>query len=190
MSRMALAPGRAREYETIYILRPDIDKDTADSLSSRLAEAIKNEKGRLTVVELWGRRRLAYEISGHRRGVYVYFKYLGRGNVVTELERQLRLADSVLRYQTIQVSNDVAIDPASLTEPTPQLEFDVPPIETEEPDMTRERELGLDAPFADRGGRARRERRDEDGEEIFDGEEEHAAWFDDDESGAKSGKEG
>jgi small subunit ribosomal protein S6 len=170
MSQLSLAPGRAREYETIYILRPDVDKETADILTARLAEAVKTEQGRLTQVELWGRRRLAYEIRGLRRGVYVYFKYLGRGNVVSELERQLRLADSVIRYQTILVRNNVVLEQEVTPEASVALDFELPPDADE--DMTRERELGLDGPFQDRMGRGRHDRdRGRDDEEMFDDEE-------------------
>jgi small subunit ribosomal protein S6 len=163
-----LAPGRAREYETIYILRPDVDKETADILTSRLADSVKSEKGRLTQVELWGRRRLAYEIRGLRRGVYVYFKYLGRGNVVSELERQLRLADSVIRYQTILVRDNVVLEQEVVPETLAPLDFELPPDADE--DITRERELGLDAPFQDRMGRGHHRDRVRDDEE-FDDEE-------------------
>ena len=72
MSRAPTAPGRAKEYETIYILRPDIDADSADKIGLRIAEAITRESGRLTKVESWGRRRLAYDIKKHRRGVYLF----------------------------------------------------------------------------------------------------------------------
>jgi len=181
MSHLSLAPGRAREYETIYILRPDVDKETADTLTARLAEAVKTEQGRLTQVELWGRRRLAYQIRGLRRGVYVYFKYLGRGNVVAELERQLRLADSVVRYQTILVRNNVVLEQEVAPEASAALDFELPPDADE--DMTRERELGLDAPFNERMGRGRHDRdRGRDDEEMFDdeegGESPVAAWDD------------
>jgi len=170
MSQMSLAQGRAREYETVYILRPDVDKETADALTGRLAESVKTEKGRLTQVELWGRRRLAYEIRGHRRGVYVYFKYLGQGNVVTELERQLRLADSVIRYQTILTGNNIVVEGAEIPEAAVALDFTMTP-DAEEPEITRERELGLDVPPNERGrGRHERDRsRDEEGlEDMFD----------------------
>jgi small subunit ribosomal protein S6 len=178
MSQLSLAPDRAREYETIYILRPDVDKETADTLTSRLADAVKAEKGRLTQVELWGRRRLAYEIRGLRRGVYVYFKYLGRGNVVSELERQLRLADSVIRYQTIQVRDNVLLEQEVAAEATAALDFELPPDADE--DITRERELGLDQPFTERMGRGRHDHRrdDEDFDDEEGGEGPGAGWDD------------
>ena len=109
MSRATTAPNRAREYETIYVLRPDIDADGAEKIGTRLAEVVTRESGRLTKVESWGRRRLAYDIGKQRRGVYMYLKYLGGGKVVSEIERNLRLSDGVIKYQTVLVRSNADI---------------------------------------------------------------------------------
>src|SRR3954465_5594895 len=110
MSRAITGPNRAREYETIYILKPDIDADGAEKIGSRLAEVVGREAGRLTKVESWGRRRLAYDIGKQRRGVYIYLKYLGTGKVVSEVERNLRLSDSVIKYQTVLLRTDAEVE--------------------------------------------------------------------------------
>jgi small subunit ribosomal protein S6 len=146
MSRAATAPNRAREYETIYILRPDIDADGADKLGSRLAEVVGREAGRLTKVESWGRRRLAYDIGKQRRGVYMYLKYLGGGKVVAEIERNLRLADGVIKYQTVLVRSDVEVAGVVITEEDVKFErLELGPVE-EDRDESRERQLGLIEP--------------------------------------------
>src|SRR5262245_12485022 len=153
MSRAVTAPNRAKEYETIYILRPDIDAESADKLGTRLAEVVGREKGRLTKVELWGRRRLAFDIAKHRRGVYVYLKYLGNGRVVSEIERNLRLTDGVLKYQTVLLRNNVEAEGLSVSDDDVKFEkVDLPPLEEERED-SRERQLGLIEPErrADRG---------------------------------------
>ena len=108
MATAAAAQKRAREYETIYILRPDVDPDTADKVASRVAEVVGRENGTLVKVETWGRRKLAYDVAKQRRGVYYYLKYLGGGAVVTELERNLRMLDTVLKFQTVLLRDDVA----------------------------------------------------------------------------------
>ncbi|WP_437794134.1 30S ribosomal protein S6 [Sorangium sp. So ce693] len=146
MSRQVTAPGRAREYETIYILRPDIDADGAERIGSRLAEVVGRESGRLTKVETWGRRRLAYDIAKHRRGVYVYLKYLGGGKVVSEVERNLRLSDGVLKYQTVLVRNDVEVDGVTIADEDVKFErLELTPLEDDRDD-SRERQLGLIEP--------------------------------------------
>jgi small subunit ribosomal protein S6 len=143
MSRQSTAPNRAREYETIFILRPDIDADTAERVNTRVAEVVTRERGTLTKVEGWGRRRLAYEIGKHRRGVYMYLKYLGGGKVVSELERQLRLSDSVLKFQTVLVRDDVEIETLAVSPDDVKFErLELTPLDDERED-SRERQLGL-----------------------------------------------
>lgn len=157
MSRTALAPGHAREYETIYIMRPNVERGDADDVAGRVADAIRGHSGQLSAAELWGRRRLAYPIQRHHRGVYVYVKYLGLGATVSELERQLRLVDSVIRYQTIMVRTNVPVASVATDDQALKLDFELP-VEPDEPELTRERELGLDGSLTDR----RRPRRDDD----------------------------
>lgn len=158
MGQVALAPGHAREYETIYILKPNIDKDKADDVANRVAEAIKSNSGKVVEAELWGSRRLAYPINRHHRGTYVYVKYLSRGEAVAEIERQLRLVDSVIRYQTVVLRSQIPLEGIDGAEGL-ELDFDLP-FEADEPELSVERSLGLDAPFAERRGRRDRDDRD------------------------------
>ena len=135
MSRMVTAPGRARAYETIYILRPDIDAESAEKVGSRLSEVVTRENGKLTQVELWGRRR----------GVYVYLKYLGDGKVVSEVERNLRLSDGVLKYQTVLVDNNLESNVEINADAVKFERLELPPVEDDRED-SRERQLGLVEP--------------------------------------------
>jgi small subunit ribosomal protein S6 len=168
MSRLALAQGHAREYETVYILRPNIDREDADGVAGRVVDAIRDHDGVLSQAELWGRRRLAYPIKKHHRGVYVYVKYLSTGDAVSEIERQLRLADGVIRYQTVLVRSNV---PVASVEAQGELDLDFDlPEEPDEPELTRERELGLDQTFSDRRGRPRDD--DEPADDDMDAESE------------------
>ncbi|APR86033.1 SSU ribosomal protein S6p [Minicystis rosea] len=146
MSRASTAPNRAREYETIYILRADIDADSAERIGTRLAEVVGREQGRLTKVESWGRRRLAYDIGKQRRGVYIYLKYLGGGKVVAEIERNLRLTDGVIKYQTVLVRSDVEAEGLTIADEDVKFErLELPPVEDDRED-SRERQLGLIEP--------------------------------------------
>jgi len=164
MSRATTAPNRSREYETIYILRPDIDADGAEKINTRLAEVVTRESGRLTKVESWGRRRLAYDIGKQRRGVYMYLKYLGGGKVVAEIERNLRLADGVIKYQTVLVRSDIEVEGVAVAEEDVKFErLELPPVEDDRDD-SRERQLGLIEP----------ERRQERHQEVSTPDEEDA----------------
>ncbi|WP_394820623.1 30S ribosomal protein S6 [Pendulispora albinea] len=160
---------KSKEYETIYILRGDVDPDTAEKVQNRVAEVVSREAGKLTKVEAWGRRRLAYPVAKNKKGVYVYVKYVGRGGLVNELERNLKLQDAVLKFQTVLVKEDVdeaaiTIDPEEVK--LARLEL---PAEEEEKE-SRERALGLVdlGPEASHRGR---EDRDTERDEDFGDEE-------------------
>lgn len=164
---MATSTEHLREYETIYILRNDVDADGADKVAQRVTEVVERENGRLVKFESWGRRKLAYEVSKQRKGVYVYVKYLGKGGLVQELERNLRLADVVLKHMTVQLRDDVEV--ASVTIDPEEAKFRRLELAVEEEEkISREKQLGLVE-----GERPERERREED--EYLDEPTEEAA---------------
>jgi small subunit ribosomal protein S6 len=157
-ARLIASAGRARtkEYETIYILRSEVDSETAERIQTRVNEAIEREHGRLVKVESWGRRKLAYPLGKIRRGVYVYVKYVGGGGLVAEVERNLKLQDVVIKHMTVVTNEDVdlaalQIDPEEIK----LAKFELPA----EPEVeeSREKQLGLidlgpDAPRSMRRG--------------------------------------
>jgi len=157
---------KAKEYETIYILRPDVDPDTADRVQGRVSEVVDRAQGKLVKVEAWGRRRLAYPVAKQKRGVYVYVKYVGMGGLVQELERNLKLQDAVLKFQTVQLRDQV--DVASVTVDPEEVKFQrLELAPEEEKEESREKVLGL----VDMGPEAPRPRREEEGVEEFPEEE-------------------
>lgn len=145
-----------KEYETIYVLRSDVDADTAEKVQARVAEVVGRDNGKLVKVEAWGRRKLAYPVAKQKRGVYVYVKYVGRGGLVQELERNLKLQDTVLKFQTIQTNDEV--DVAALTIDPEEVKFQRMELPPEEDAVeSREKQLGLidlgpDAPRSMRHG--------------------------------------
>ncbi len=100
----------AREYETIYILRPTVKADEAAKVAERIVEVVDRLGGKITQVDNWGSRKLAYKIAKFSRGIYVYVKYVGFSDMVAEIERNLRLLEPVIRFQTIQLRDEVDID--------------------------------------------------------------------------------
>jgi small subunit ribosomal protein S6 len=133
---------RTKEYETIYILRPDIDADTAERVQTRVSEVVGRENGKLVKVEAWGRRKLAYPVAKHKKGVYVYLKYVGRGGLVSELERNLKLQDAVLKFQTVLTNEQVDFGAVAVgREEVKFARLELPP--EEEQQESREKALGL-----------------------------------------------
>ncbi len=100
----------ARNYETIYILRPNVDSDDVAKVATRVKDVMDRMGGKLTKVDVWGKRRLAYNIGNFTRGIFVYLGYSAHGDLIAELERNLRLLDPVMRYQTIVVEERIDLE--------------------------------------------------------------------------------
>jgi len=136
------ARAHAKEYETIYILRSDVDADAAERVQARVAEALEREHGKLVKVEAWGRRKLAYPVGKQRKGVYVYLKYAGGGGLVQEVERNLKLQDSVIKFMTVQTAQDVDVAALQIDpEETKLGKLELLPEEEEK--ESREKQLSL-----------------------------------------------
>ena len=122
--------GRKREYETTYILRPDITNDGISTVNNKVRGVIEAGGGNLLKVENWGRRKLAYEVKKNLKGVYLFFNYLGPAGLVEEVERNLRLSDSVIRYYSVKIAENVDADhrrpPPSPTSRSPAPRCPVP----------------------------------------------------------------
>ncbi len=143
MAQTQAAGLHAREYETIYVLRPNVAKESQEKVNQRVGEAVVREGGKLTSVENWGRRQLAYPVKKAKRGVYVYVKYVGGGAAVAEVERNLRMLDDVLKYQTVQVRDDV--DASTVAVDAEALKFEAVELPGEdEVEETIERKLGFE----------------------------------------------
>ena len=91
-----------RAYELIVILDPNLEERTvAPSLDTYL-NVVRNDGGTVDNVDVWGRRRLAYEIKKHAEGIYAVVSLSAEPATVKELDRQLTLNESVLRTKVIR----------------------------------------------------------------------------------------
>ncbi|MBY0471123.1 30S ribosomal protein S6 [bacterium] len=93
-------------YETTFITRAEMTDDAVKALQERLNGVVASFNGKLVLSEDWGKRRLAYPIQKESRGQYNYFVYTGKGEVVHEIERNLRLHDHVLRFLTVNLEKE------------------------------------------------------------------------------------
>jgi small subunit ribosomal protein S6 len=89
------------EYETVFILDPGLDEAQVNDEVEKTSNLIAANGGTIKEVQRWGRKRLAYEIRKKRDGVYTMIKHESTGDTVKELERRLRLNDSVMRVMTV-----------------------------------------------------------------------------------------
>ena len=116
LQSMRDTPNTAREYETIYILRPNTPNEGVAEVNTRIRGIIEQMGGKIIKVDNWGKRRLAYEVAKERKGIYLYWQYLATPGVVEETERNLRMLDSVIRYLSVKVDEniDVAARPSEI----------------------------------------------------------------------------
>lgn len=96
-----------REYETIYILRPELTDEGIEKLNGRVKEVLDRGEARLLRHEVWGKKKLAYEVKKNQKGVFVFVQYLAGNAMVAELERNLRMWDDVIKYQTVKLADEV-----------------------------------------------------------------------------------
>jgi small subunit ribosomal protein S6 len=99
-----------RRYETIVIVDPDLGEEQRGVVFDRIRELIPQKGGLLVEFDEWGGRKLAYEIKKKQRGYYVRIDYCGGGDLVSEMERQFRIDDRVMKYMTVLLDTDADME--------------------------------------------------------------------------------
>src|SRR5881296_618140 len=95
-----------RQYELVYILPPDTTEQRITELHTQVEAVVSRMNGRIEKTENWGRKRLAYEIGHNKEGVYVLEVIIGRGELMKELDRRLRVMDQVIRHMIVRVDEE------------------------------------------------------------------------------------
>jgi small subunit ribosomal protein S6 len=97
-----------RLYDLIFICRPDTPEEEVNKIVAALEHACAEKGEKLEKVERWGTRKLAYRVAKHREGFYVYLMFkTTHGELIPELERRLRVFDSVIKYLTVRLDEDL-----------------------------------------------------------------------------------
>jgi small subunit ribosomal protein S6 len=109
-----------REYETTFIVQPEISEEGCQELFQRVDAVLERAGARRLLHDDQGKRRLAYEIQRFQKGRYVTTYYLDEGAAVVDLERQLRIEESVLRFLTVLKAEEVEDIDARLAEAAEQ----------------------------------------------------------------------
>ncbi len=95
-----------RQYELVYILPPDTTEQRVTELHTQVEAVVSRMNGRIEKTENWGRKRLAYEIGHNKEGVYVLEVINGKGELMKELDRRLRVMDLVIRHMVVRVDEE------------------------------------------------------------------------------------
>jgi small subunit ribosomal protein S6 len=96
-----------RQYELIYIVAPVATDAEVETLQAEIDGHVVALGGTVDKTEVWGRRKLAYQIGDYREGIYICQLVTGPGEMVGELERRLRVRDQVLRHLIVRVDEDL-----------------------------------------------------------------------------------
>ena len=91
------------KYEVVYIIDPAVEEEARKELIAKYNALIAENGGVVDKVEEWGKRRLAYAIDYKTEGYYVLVNFQAEPELPKELERNLQISDSVIRYQVIKL---------------------------------------------------------------------------------------
>jgi small subunit ribosomal protein S6 len=94
----------ARKYEAVFILNPAIGEDAITATTEKIKGLIESE-ATIDQYDVWGRRRLAYEIEDQKEGYYVLVNFSSEAEFPKELERVLKITDGVMRYMVIRADD-------------------------------------------------------------------------------------
>ena len=84
-------------YEALFIVRPDIDEADLEKVVGRVEDVVKSSDGTIVESQIWGKKRLAYEVKGHAEGIYVKLNFDAPPKVVEKLQDHFRLNEDVIR---------------------------------------------------------------------------------------------
>jgi small subunit ribosomal protein S6 len=98
-----------RQYELVYIVTPDASEQDIADLHTQIEQIVQRFGGTFDKTENWGRKRLAYDIGHHREGNYVVETITGTGELMKEIDRRLRVIDSVIRHLVVRVDEELRV---------------------------------------------------------------------------------
>ena len=91
------------KYESMYILKPDMEEEKKDALVKRFSDIVEKSGGKVEKIDEWGKKRLAYPIQYINDGYYVLMNFEADPALPAELERNYKISDDVLRFMVINL---------------------------------------------------------------------------------------
>lgn len=96
------------QYELMVILDPEIDERTVAPSLDKFLNVIRSDGGTIDNIDIWGRRRLAYEINKKSEGIYAVVNFTASAAATSELDRQLGLSEAVMRTKVLRAEEAIA----------------------------------------------------------------------------------
>ena len=99
----------AKQYELVYITSPEATEEQLAALATEVQQVVGRFQGTVEKTDVWGRRRLAYQIGRYKEGIYVLHVIHGSGDLVKELDRRLKVTDNIVRHLIVRVDEELAV---------------------------------------------------------------------------------
>jgi len=90
-----------RTYEALYIAKPELKDDEIQTIATEVENMVGAAGGSIVRSEIWGKRRLAYEVDGLTEGAYILLRFQSPATFVAKLENYFRLTETIVRYLTV-----------------------------------------------------------------------------------------
>ena len=101
---------KLREYEILIILRPDVSDDLLHQAIERVKGVMTSSGTTILLEQNWGKRKLAYEVKKHLKGIYYYIQFAGFPGIVEEVERTIKMLETIIRFQTVKLSDFIDLE--------------------------------------------------------------------------------
>ena len=93
------------QYETIVIIDPNVEEENVEKITGEIKNLISGSDGEVTKVEVWGKRRLAYEVKGNRDGIYILINFTADPEFIQRLARYYGLTEQIIKYMTVRAED-------------------------------------------------------------------------------------
>lgn len=149
-----------RKYEVLYILKHDSAPEKTDATRAKMRDIIESQGGMLIKEDVWGKRKLAFEVKKYQKGIYVQLVFLAKPDSINELERNLKINAEVIRFLTVKLKDEINLDEEKAEKEKWEQELALRQTQPPPPEVEAEEEKEPDA-----DERPRRRKRDDDEEE-------------------------
>lgn len=96
-----------REYETVFLVKPDLTDENVDVVKGKVRDIVNREGGKFLRFTIWGKKKTMYPVAKQPRAIYLHAHYLGKSSLVAEVERNLRILDEVSRYMSKRIADHI-----------------------------------------------------------------------------------
>lgn len=134
------------QYEVMYVIDPTLEDSARTELINRFSDLVKKNGGEVDRVDEWGKRRLAYAIQYKTEGYYVLMYIKAPAELPRELERNMQINDSILRYLTVRYEGEL---PAKREPLKPYAPREAEPAEAPAEEAAAEAPVAEEAPAAE-----------------------------------------